>query len=127
MKISMKAVVVAAGVSALLAVSVLPEAKPSAQITGQTPVPTPPPSGPPPRMANGKPGFQGVWQRPYVPDMTRSGRGQKGYAEAPFKNDDTAEARAALRQRGEFGELPYTATGLQAWKSYDISTLNAAD
>jgi hypothetical protein len=127
MRINMNTVVAAAGVSVLLALSVLPEARLSAQITGQTPVPTAPPSGPPPRMANGKPDFQGVWQRPYVPDMTRSGRGQKGYAEAPFKNDDTAEARAALRQRGEFGDLPYTPAGLQAWKSYDISTLNAAD
>src|SRR6478735_8690771 len=117
MKITMNALVVAAGASALLAVSVLPEARLSAQITGQTPVPTAPPSGPPPRMANGKPDFQGVWQRPYVPDMTRNGRGQKGYSETPFKNDDTAEARAALRQRGEFGELPYTPAGLQAWKS----------
>src|SRR4029453_18900182 len=119
MKIPLNAVAVAVGIVALLALSVLPEARLSAQITGQTPIPTAPPSGPPPRMANGKPDIQGVWQRPYVPDMTRNGRGQKGYAEAPFKNDDTAGARGALRQGGGFGALPYTPAGLQAWKSYD--------
>ena len=59
MKTHLNAVAVAVGIAALLALSVLPEARLSAQITGQTPVPTAPPSGPPPRMSNGKPDFQG--------------------------------------------------------------------
>jgi len=42
------------------------------------------------------PDFNGVWQGPYVPDMTRDGRNQTGA-----------------------GELPFTPAGLQDWKSYD--------
>ena len=57
-----------------------------------------PPSGPAPRMHSGKPDFSGVWQRPYVPDMTKDGKDQKG---AP--------------------ELPFTAWGLNDWKHYDAA------
>ena len=39
MKTHLNAVAVAVGIAALLALSVLPEARLSAQITGQTPVP----------------------------------------------------------------------------------------
>ena len=111
--------------AALLALSLAAEARLSAQITGQTPVPTSVPTGPAPRMSNGKPDLQGVWQRPYVPDMSRDGRGQKGHAEPPFTPGDTSAARAALRERGDFRDLPYTPEGLQAWTSYDLSNLNA--
>ena len=69
-----------------------------AQITGQTPVPTQVASGPAPRTASGKPDFSGVWQRPYTPDMAKDGRNQKGA-----------------------GELPYTAAGLDDWKTYDAT------
>jgi hypothetical protein len=40
--------------------------------------------------------LSGVWQGPYVPDMTRDGRGQKGEP-----------------------SLPFTPAGEQNWKSYD--------
>ena len=55
-----------------------------------------PPTGPVPRTANGKPDLSGVWDRPYVPDMTKTTPNQKGTP-----------------------ELPFTAWGLQEWKSYD--------
>lgn len=49
-----------------------------------------------PRLPHGQPDLNGVWDIPYVPDMTKDGRNQKGYA-----------------------ELPFTPAGLQNWKSYD--------
>lgn len=37
-----------------------------------------------PRLSNGKPDLNGVWERPYVPDMTKDGRNQKGAGDLPF-------------------------------------------
>ena len=51
-----------------------------------------------PRMPDGKPDFQGVWDHPYVPDMTADRQDQKGA-----------------------GELPYTAWGADNFKNYDVS------
>ena len=103
------------GVTAAALLALLSSHPPAA---GQTPVPAAP-TGPAHRLANGKPDLSGVWQRPYVPDMTRNGRGQQGYAEPPFTLGDTPEARAALRQRGQAAELPFTPAGLADWKAYD--------
>lgn len=57
-----------------------------------------PPTGPVPRMPGGKPDLSGVWERPYVPDMTKTGPNQQGMA-----------------------ELPFTEWGLHEWKTYDAA------
>ena len=73
-------------------------------VAGETTVRTPgrfvPPTGPAPRLTNGKPDFSGVWDHPYVPDMSSS------------------NARNPALQKGA-GPLPYTAAGLENIKSYD--------
>ena len=84
-----------------------------------TPVPTAVPTGPAPRTSSGKPDFTGVWQRAYVPDMSRNGRGQQGYAEPPFAPADTPAKRDELRKAGNYAELPFTPAGLDDWKTYD--------
>lgn len=57
-----------------------------------------PPTGPAPRTPSGKIDFSGVWEKPYVPDMTKDGKGQKG-----------------------FPELPFTPWGEAEWNSYDAA------
>jgi hypothetical protein len=37
-----------------------------------------------PRLSNGKPDLNGVWERPYVPDMSKDGANQKGAGAIPF-------------------------------------------
>jgi hypothetical protein len=56
----------------------------------------PVPNGPAPRLPDGRPDLNGVWERPYVPDMTRSARNQQGTA-----------------------DLPFTPAGLADWQQYD--------
>lgn len=51
-----------------------------------------------PRLPDGKPDLNGVWERPYVPDMSRNGANQQGA-----------------------GPLPFTAWGEGNFKSYDVS------
>ena len=51
-----------------------------------------------PRLADGKPSMNGLWQRPYVPDMTRNAKDQEGA-----------------------GELPFTEWGAAQWKNYDAA------
>jgi len=55
-------------------------------------------NGAAPRMPNGTRDLSGIWQRPYVPDMTKNGRGQKGEP-----------------------ELPFTPAGLADWSGYDAA------
>jgi hypothetical protein len=57
-----------------------------------------PPTGPAPRTASGKVDFSGVWEKPYVPDMTKDGKGQQGV-----------------------GDLPFTPWGEAEWKKYDAA------
>ncbi len=49
-----------------------------------------------PRLPGGKPDLNGVWERPYVPDMSRNGKDQQGP-----------------------GPLPFTAWGAEVFKNYD--------
>jgi len=56
------------------------------------------PTGPAPRLKNGKPDMSGVWNPPYVGDVTKSGNGQQGMP-----------------------ELPFTEIGLAQWKAYDAA------
>jgi hypothetical protein len=51
-----------------------------------------------PRLPDGKPDLSGVWQRPYVPDMTKNEANQQGVP-----------------------ELPFTPWGLDNWKKYDAA------
>jgi hypothetical protein len=57
-----------------------------------------PPAGPTPRTAAGKVDFSGVWTKPYVPDMTKDAKDQKG-----------------------IGVLPFTPWGEAEWKKYDAA------
>src|SRR6185312_9892760 len=50
----------------------------------QVPQPYQPLNGPTSRIAKGKVDFSGVWEKPYVFDMIKDGRNQKGFAELPF-------------------------------------------
>jgi hypothetical protein len=51
-----------------------------------------------PRMPDGRPNLNGIWDHPYVPDVTKDGRNQKGS-----------------------GPLPFTAWGEENFKNYDVS------
>lgn len=111
----MKAFVLTAAACVLLSAAFLPES----QLVAQVPSPSAAPDGPTPRMPNGRPDLSGVWQRPYVPDMSKNGRGQQGYAEPPFSPADTPQMRRMLYEGGNRMELPFTRAGLADWVAYD--------
>src|SRR5204863_2115748 len=90
----------------LVAIAMPPGAHAQEESSGQPRATVP--SGPAPRMPSGKPDLNGIWDHPYVPDMSRNGRGQKGYAEPPYTPADAPAARAALRAQGQPNELPFT-------------------
>jgi hypothetical protein len=58
------------------------------------------PTGPVPRTPSGKPDFSGVWEHPYVPDMSRSNPRNPALQKAP-------------------GDLPYTPAGTENITAYD--------
>lgn len=61
-----------------------------------------PPEGPTPRTASGKVDFGGVWAKPYVPDMTKDGKDQKGMPQLPFTPWGEAEWKKYDAANGDY-------------------------
>jgi hypothetical protein len=61
-----------------------------------------PPAGPTPRTPSGKVDFSGVWEKPYVPDMTKDGKGQHGFPILPFTPWGEAEWKAYDAAEGDY-------------------------
>jgi hypothetical protein len=61
-----------------------------------------PPEGPTPRTPSGKVDFSGVWEKPYVPDMSQDGKGQKGHADLPFTPWGESEWKAYDAANGDY-------------------------
>ena len=103
--------------TAVLALALLP----AASVFGQGRAPKPP-QGPAP-MLNGHPDLSGLWQRPYVPDMSVTTRNGDQIAD-PSLPDVKADPNAqAAGRKGPPGpprkELPFSPEGERIWKSYD--------
>jgi hypothetical protein len=78
-----------------------------------------PPEGPAPRL-NGHPDLSGMWQRPYVPDMTVTTRNGDQQADQSLPD---RKVNAESQKKGPPGpppkELPFTAQGKRVWEAYD--------
>ena len=79
-----------------------------------------PPEGPAPHL-NGKPDLSGLWQRPYVPDMSVTTRNGDQVADPSLP--DAKEQPAQGGRKGPPGpprkELPFTALGKKIWEAYN--------
>jgi hypothetical protein len=79
-----------------------------------------PPEGPAPQL-NGKPDLSGLWQRPYVPDMTVTSRNGEQMADQSLPDAKAMPGQEA--KKGPPGppkkELPFSAEGKKVWESYD--------
>ncbi|HXE65379.1 MAG TPA: hypothetical protein VN519_17680 [Bryobacteraceae bacterium] len=76
------------------------------------------PAGPAPKTPEGKPDFSGLWERPYVPDMTAYGRNQTPDESLP--DDPKLSGRGPNAKHNKL--LPFTAKGKAMWDSYDAAS-----
>jgi hypothetical protein len=75
-----------------------------------------------PRLPNGKPDLSGHWANPYTPDMAAKGKVLDPVTRQPLDLSRAPIADAVPPASGSAPrtlDLPYTAWGLQRWKTYD--------
>jgi hypothetical protein len=72
------------------------------------------PSGPIPRTFDGKPDLSGLWDHPFVIDMSKDAR-----------NDACGAEVKGCSQKGPGGELPMTPEGAEWTKNYDAARYDA--